>query len=171
MEAKTGLGNMETAAVIQFQKKQEAKFSCSKCGEDRFCDCNAPAIEKLAEIREQARQRDRAYKERKREQKQQSGDVADDETDIPLSEIPPSYLGNEKGDLNPNFIGTDCDTPQDFWRRSVSVMAGDAIAMRASWSRNYGDYTKFKASTELVTLAEQAADAWRELAEQLRGLL
>jgi hypothetical protein len=64
--------------IISLQQKEEAKFQCSRCGADRGCDCNAPAVAKLAEIKEQARQRDRAYKERKRQEKQQSGDVAND---------------------------------------------------------------------------------------------
>jgi hypothetical protein len=36
--------------VIPFEqvRKQELEFSCSKCGADRGCDCNAPAIKKAA---------------------------------------------------------------------------------------------------------------------------
>jgi hypothetical protein len=61
-------------AIIEQVKR--SKFICSACGGARDCDCAAPALERLAELKEQARQRDRAYKEKKREQKQQTGDVA-----------------------------------------------------------------------------------------------
>jgi hypothetical protein len=41
-----------TAAIVQLQKKQESEFVCSGCGADRDCDCNAPALERLAAERE-----------------------------------------------------------------------------------------------------------------------
>jgi hypothetical protein len=63
----------------------------------------------------------------------------------------------------------DCDTPQDFWQRSLGVMAGDAIAMRASWSRLYSDWEEFEVTSELVTLAKQAADEWSKLAKFLEN--
>jgi hypothetical protein len=63
----------------------------------------------------------------------------------------------------------DCDTPQDFWQRSLGVMAGEAIAMRASWSRLYSDWEEFEVTSELVTLARQAADEWSKLAKFLEG--
>ena len=60
-----------TAEVVQLQKKEEAKFMCSACGSDRGCNCNAPAVEKLAEKIEQDRQRAKAYRERKKAQEKQ----------------------------------------------------------------------------------------------------
>jgi hypothetical protein len=54
------------AEIIEFQKKQEAKFICSACGADRGCDCNAPAVEKLAEKLEQDRQRAKRAREKKK---------------------------------------------------------------------------------------------------------
>jgi hypothetical protein len=60
----------------QVQKKQEAKWLCSACGEDRNCNCNAPAVEKLAAKLEQDRQRARrAYEKKKAEQNQQPSHV------------------------------------------------------------------------------------------------
>jgi hypothetical protein len=37
--------------VVQFEqvRKQELGYSCSACGADRGCDCNAPAIKKAAD--------------------------------------------------------------------------------------------------------------------------
>jgi hypothetical protein len=41
---------MRITNVVPFEqvRKQELEFSCSKCGADRGCDCNAPAIKKAA---------------------------------------------------------------------------------------------------------------------------
>jgi hypothetical protein len=47
------------------------RFICSACGADRVCNCNAPAVEKLAAKMEQDRQRARKAREKKAEQKQQ----------------------------------------------------------------------------------------------------
>jgi hypothetical protein len=43
---------MPEAAVVQFQKKEEAKFICSGCGADRGCQCNAPAVPKAVRAAE-----------------------------------------------------------------------------------------------------------------------
>jgi len=37
---------VSSTAIVQLQKKEEAKFICSACGADRCCDCHAPAIPK-----------------------------------------------------------------------------------------------------------------------------
>jgi hypothetical protein len=55
---------MSTAAIIQLQKKQDAKFICSACGADRGCNCNAPALEKLAEFEEKKERERQAARER-----------------------------------------------------------------------------------------------------------
>lgn len=66
----------------------------------------------------------------------------------------------------------DCDTPQDFWRRALMNAAGDALAVTATqtWQRNYGDWRGFEGTSELVTLAEQASEAWSEAAKILRRM-
>jgi hypothetical protein len=61
------------SAVVQ-QIKQ-SKFICSACGSARDCDCAAPALERLSEIKEQSRQRVRPYRERKREENQRTCNV------------------------------------------------------------------------------------------------
>jgi hypothetical protein len=74
-----------TCEVIEVQKQQAAKFLCSACGADRGCDCNAPAIEKLAAKMEQDRQRSKASRERKTQQKQQSRHVTGNDVDAEAS--------------------------------------------------------------------------------------
>ena len=68
-------------AIIE-QVKQ-SKFICSACGSARDCNCNAPALERLAEKKEQDRQRAKAYRERKDEEKQQPRHVTDKEEAAP----------------------------------------------------------------------------------------
>jgi hypothetical protein len=55
----------ETAQIIRPWQKEEARFLCSACGAERGCDCNAPAVEKLAHKVEQQRRNQKAYRERK----------------------------------------------------------------------------------------------------------
>jgi hypothetical protein len=56
------------------------------------------------------------------------------------------------------------DTAEEHWQRSLGNLAGDAISMRAFWTREFGHWEKFKAPSSLRTLARQAAQAWTELA-------
>jgi len=51
---------MLTPAIVQEQRQSE--FVCSACGAARDCNCNAPALERLAEKKEQDRQRAKAYR-------------------------------------------------------------------------------------------------------------
>ena len=67
----------QIAEVIQFQKKQEAKFICSRCGADRDCNCNAPAVEKLAAQREAQRRADAKYAKKRKEKRKQNQDPVD----------------------------------------------------------------------------------------------
>lgn len=61
----------------------------------------------------------------------------------------------------------DCDTPEAHWQRSASNLAGDAISMRAYWTREFGDWEKFEVPASLVVVAKQAAQAWAQLSKEL----
>lgn len=64
---------------------------------------------------------------------------------------------------------TDCDTQEEEWQRSLSNMAGDAISLPAFWSRQFSeDWSKFKVTGEMLTLAEDAAATWSKLAIDLK---
>jgi hypothetical protein len=65
-QATKGSAMPTQAQIIQMQRKPEARFACSACGADRGCDCNAPAVEKLAKKQEQGRQASKAYRERQK---------------------------------------------------------------------------------------------------------
>jgi hypothetical protein len=62
---------------------------------------------------------------------------------------------------------TEQETLEQYWQRSLGNHAGDAIAMEALWTKEFGDWEKFKAPSDLVTLAKQAAKAWADLAAKL----
>jgi hypothetical protein len=87
---------MTAAEFVQFQQRQEAKFICSACGADRGCQCNAPAVERLAEKYENERQAAKAYRERKREEKQQPRHMTRDagEDDIE-ADVEPGVINRE----------------------------------------------------------------------------
>jgi ParB-like chromosome segregation protein Spo0J len=53
----------------------------------------------------------------------------------------------------------DCNSLEEQWQRNLSNMAGEAIALPLYWMREFGDWEKFKVTSDLVTLAKQAAAA------------
>jgi len=54
------------------------------------------------------------------------------------------------------------------WDRSASDLAGNAMTMEASWTRQFGAaWRDFPVTPGLAGLAREAADAWNSLAEQL----
>ena len=63
---------------------------------------------------------------------------------------------------------TDCDTKEEFWHRSLSNMAGEAISLPAYWRQQFGgDWEKFEVTSQLITLAKQAAETWNGITENL----
>jgi hypothetical protein len=62
---------------------------------------------------------------------------------------------------------TDCRDTEERWQRSLGNLAGQAIALRAYWSREFGKWQKFEVPGSLAQLAKQAAQAWNELASEL----
>jgi hypothetical protein len=74
----------------QYKNQEQPKFYCSACGSDRYCDCNAPALERLAAITEKSRQREREKKQRQRERQKLNenndpspGDIEEKATEKP----------------------------------------------------------------------------------------
>jgi hypothetical protein len=57
----------------QYKNQEQPKFYCSACGNDRYCDCSAPALERLAAITEKSRHREREKKQRQRERQKLNG--------------------------------------------------------------------------------------------------
>jgi hypothetical protein len=59
---------LDPPAIVEQQK--QSKFICSACGSARDCACDAPALERLAAIKEQTRQRTIKAREKAKENQQ-----------------------------------------------------------------------------------------------------
>lgn len=53
------------------------------------------------------------------------------------------------------------------WQNSLGYLAGSAVATSAYWTKEFGEWQKFKAPSHLLRLAKQAAAAWQELVSKL----
>lgn len=158
------------AQIFQLQKKEEAKFVCSSCGADRSCDCNAPAVEKLAAKMEQDRQRARRAREKeKAEQNQSSRHVTPDAGH-------PDKSPNDA----PDRIGQDGKsypakrTPRGFYSDhgepppATEEDYENALLMRADTARELAELPfKGRATDEIVDAVRAVAAAWERLAHQL----
>jgi len=117
---------MTRPAFVQVQKQQQAKFMCSACGADRGCNCNAPAVEKLAEKLEQDRQRARKARAKKTLEKSTSASRDDFKWSEPIE------------------VEDEVEvTSQELWQNSVHNMATDAISLRTYWTNNFGSISSF----------------------------
>lgn len=153
---------MRAGQVIQLSIQ---RMVCTSCGAEAnaSCNCGKPYICKAQKVREAieadpdksnhqiARETGAHRKQVQRERAKLGGDMS-----------PPIESEAQ----------TESDTPEEIWYRGLTYRAGEAIAGAtvSNWRNSYGDYTKFKVTSELVTLAEQAAEAWTKLAEHLREM-
>jgi hypothetical protein len=85
----------------QYKNQEQPKFYCSACGSDRYCDCNAPALERLAAITEKSRQRDREKKQRQRERQKLNGNNDPSPGDNEDFQKDPEEKANEGHDDQP----------------------------------------------------------------------
>jgi hypothetical protein len=61
-----------------------------------------------------------------------------------------------------------CGSATESWGWSLGYLAGNAIAIESFWGKHYPEWKSFEVSSELVTLAEQAAEAWMKVARDLK---
>jgi DNA-binding Lrp family transcriptional regulator len=62
----------------------------------------------------------------------------------------------------------DRETPEQFWQCSLGNMAGEAVSLESYWTKQFGpEWKQFRASSDLVTLAKQAAEACAKIAERV----
>jgi hypothetical protein len=152
------------AEIIQFQKKQDAKFICSACGADRGCDCNAPAVEKLAELREQNRQRQAKHAQKKREQKQQTSNVsaerATGSAEVDIEQRRAKYAA--LGDTDPTacILSPEDELEPHEYRPKFLLRALDAIYM-AVYSG--------PVDQEVIAAAEGVVTAWQNFTQELKA--
>lgn len=70
--------------------------------------------------------------------------------------------------IEEQVLGTITTEEEERWHNSLGVCAGEAIALSAMWTREFGPRWKtFAVEPEHRTLARQAAQAWAAIAEQL----
>lgn len=61
-----------------------------------------------------------------------------------------------------DYTGTDGDSEETCWRRGLLYRADEALKGAA-----FEEWSRFKIDRQLVTMAQQAADAWNDLARYL----
>jgi hypothetical protein len=66
-------------------------------------------------------------------------------------------------------LDTDDNSAQEQWQRSLGYHAGEAATLPAYWRREFGEWEKFEVPSDLMTLAEQAAETWKKLVADLRA--
>lgn len=164
---------MKPHAVIAFSVQQ---MTCTACGAEAnaSCNCGKPYMPKKQRVAEYDKENPR------RSTRQAAADLG-------MSKSTVSDARQGVQDRAPEVEGRDGkvyrlpirqepeetgDTPEQIWERGLKYRASEAVAGAtfSNWTAQYGDYTKFQITSELVTLAEQAASAWGELANHLRGL-
>jgi len=59
-------------------------------------------------------------------------------------------------------------SPTENWQRSMATAAGDILARPALWKKMYPGWEKFEVTSDMVTLAKQATQAWGKLTKQLQ---
>lgn len=113
---------------------------------------------------EKEKDRERKRKERERKERERKA------KEIPVRDV----TDPDDSDLltADNVVPLNLATPtgaaeEERWQRSLGNLAGDAVSIRAFWTREFGEWEKFQAPSDLVTLAAQAAQAWTSLAADL----
>jgi hypothetical protein len=55
------------------------------------------------------------------------------------------------------------------WHLSLGALAGEAVAMRSFWDKEFEKWRTFEVTSDLLTLAKQARDAWSSLIGELES--
>jgi hypothetical protein len=145
------------AEIIQFQQKQEAQFVCSACGADRACDCNAPAVEKLAGKLEQDRQRARRAREKKALEKSKAASRDDDDE--------PSAADRAEARCAAKWKAFTAEEKRE--EKIGATNLRNAFLMNCAASREAANYMGENVDRELIAAAEGARDKWGATADKL----
>lgn len=171
-----------TAQIITMSRP--TRLECSACGApgEGSCGCNAPyvAAGTRAAKKADSEKTDRAlaaelgisHKTVERARKSVVTYVTPEKR---VGKDGKKYPAKRKRKPKPNARAadpiqedcTDCNTEQERWQHSLGNLAGDAVSIRAYWTREFGEWEKFEVPSSLVTLAKQAAKVWTELAADL----
>jgi hypothetical protein len=61
----------------------------------------------------------------------------------------------------------DGDTAEQFWERDVSHLACSAVVMPDVWTHQWAEWKTFEVSPAILSLVQEAAEVWTELAADL----
>src|SRR5262245_60887736 len=62
----------------------------------------------------------------------------------------------------------DCNNEEERWQRSLLYLAEYAIVLQDFWAREFGEWEKFAVTDQLITIADEAAQSWKAVADNLR---
>ena len=144
-----------TAAIVQFQKKEDAQFICSACGADRGCNCSAPAVEKLAAMKEDQRKRNRESMQRKRAEES----TARVRTHDPVVEGEARKAENAAAEYVDEWDESEIE-PDNYY---------SAYLIRADQAKEFAKYSG-QPTGEVVAIARRVARVWSELADKLESM-
>lgn len=130
------------------ERIKQSEFVCSACGADRDCNCSAPALQRLAELKEKERVKKAKYREKARENNNR-------------------VHGTDGADEAEWAAGSE-----QRWRNSLMNYALDTSSMREGWAETFGDrWSDFTITEDLVDAANRAVGEWTEIAAILRSKL
>jgi hypothetical protein len=146
---------MKYEAAIVEQLKQ-SQFICSACGAARDCDCNAPAMKRLAELeareaaeRERQRQKAKEHREKKKaEQNQESRSGTLDDAEASAAERKALYAEGldgktrkvpEKKAAVPDPNDPDHHEPGDYWAGADCGGNWCIHRVTGKWVRSHGN--------------------------------
>jgi hypothetical protein len=92
--------HLNPPAIVEQQR--QSKFICSACGSGRDCDCNAPALERLAAIKEQKRQAQAKWREKSKENNERV-DTTPPPNDPSYDDYPSTKQHEETDDMRPDI--------------------------------------------------------------------
>lgn len=141
-------------------KMSVQRMVCTGCGSEAnaTCNCGVSYVPKRV-------QRERVAKAIEENPDRTVREISE-ETGVPKSTVHRVMQGrvvpfspNGTGDHDPETgeVREDdgCDGDEDFWRRSLGNMAGDAVSLKDQWTRQFGNWERFEVTSDLVTLARQ----------------
>jgi hypothetical protein len=131
--------------------------------------CLADGKITLAEMRE--RGRERVSQHRKNEALLRNRNLPY-RPDVATREEEPTESGDDddaEPTNPPDVIQGASD--EDHWAATIAKYAGEILALRAYWRRQFGQWERFSVSSELVELAEQAVNEWKEIKRDLKARL
>jgi hypothetical protein len=177
--------------------RRPAMLRCSECGvhQEAACDCGAPYIaakEAAARaIRRSPEKSDRAIAAEVgvshptvAAARRETGNILPDATrvgqDGKVRRLPkPSTSTGKVRAVDPTVVPAsmewmeepppETNTKEEFWQNSLGTFASHAVSLEAYWTKQFGDWRQFEPPSHLITLAEQAAEAWAKLAKELRA--